>query len=101
MRRSPSTRGSDSRRSPVTGGIGFWKIPEERGCISAAPSPAGLPERNPFGLYLYVDDVDAVAERVRELIIEPGGPHEKPSGMYELAVSDPNGTLVRVGREAS
>ena len=32
-------------------------------------------EDNPFGLYLYVDDVDAVAERVREHIIEPGTPH--------------------------
>lgn len=55
-------------------------------------------EDNPFGLYLYVDDVDAVAERVRELIIEPGTPHPKPWGTYEFAVSDPTGVLVRVGR---
>jgi catechol 2,3-dioxygenase-like lactoylglutathione lyase family enzyme len=55
-------------------------------------------EDNPFGLYLYVDDVDAVADRVRELIIEPGAPHMKPWGTYEFAVSDPSGTLVRVGR---
>ncbi|ATY32858.1 VOC family protein [Sphingomonas psychrotolerans] len=59
--------------------------------------PAKL-EDNPFGLYLYVEDVDAVAERVRELIIEPGAPHRKPWGTYEFAVSDPSGTLVRVGR---
>lgn len=58
------------------------------------------PPHNPFGLYLYVDDVDAVAERVRELIIEAGAPHLKPWGMYEFAVSDPDGVLVRVGREA-
>ncbi len=57
-------------------------------------------EANPFGLYLYVEDVDAVAEGVRELIIEPGAPHVKPWGMYEFAVSDPSGLLVRVGREA-
>lgn len=57
-------------------------------------------EDNPFGLYLYVEDVDAVAERVRELIIEPGTPHRKPWGTYEFAVSDPGGTLVRVGRIA-
>ncbi|GAC1428958.1 MAG: glyoxalase [Burkholderiaceae bacterium] len=55
-------------------------------------------EDNPFGLYLYVDDVDAVAERVRDLIIEPGAPHAKPWGTYEFAISDPSGLLVRVGR---
>ena len=53
---------------------------------------------NPFGLYLYVEDVDGVADRVRDLIIEPGAPHEKPWGTYEFAVSDPDGVLVRVGR---
>lgn len=55
-------------------------------------------EDNPFGLYLYVEDVDAVAGRVRELIIEDGTPHRKPWGTYEFAVSDPSGTLVRIGR---
>lgn len=55
-------------------------------------------EDNPFGLYLYVEDVDAVAEGVRELIIEEGAPHEKPWGTYEFSVSDPSGLLVRVGR---
>jgi len=55
-------------------------------------------EHNPFGLYLYVEDVDAVADRVRELIIEKGAPHRKPWGTYEFAVSDPSGTLVRIGR---
>ena len=55
-------------------------------------------EDNPFGLYLYVEDVDAVADSVRDLIIERGAPHAKPWGTYEFAVSDPSGTLVRVGR---
>ena len=55
-------------------------------------------EANPFGLYLYVDDVDAVADKVRDLIIEKGAPHDKPWGMYEFAVSDPTGVLVRIGR---
>lgn len=62
---------------------------------------AGWPEdieHNPFGLYLYVDDVDAVANQVRELIIEAGDPSMKPWGTYEFAVSDPSGVLVRVGR---
>lgn len=53
---------------------------------------------NPFGIYIYVEDVDAVAERVRDLIIEPGTPHLKPWGLYEFAVSDPDGVLVRIGR---
>ena len=55
-------------------------------------------EDNPFGLYLYTDDVDAVADRVRDLIIEDGTPARKPWGTYEFAVSDPSGTLVRVGK---
>lgn len=55
-------------------------------------------EDNPFGLYLYVDDVDAVADRVRDHIIEHGAPHHKPWGCYEFSVSDPSGTLVRVGK---
>ncbi|MET0307869.1 MAG: VOC family protein [Sphingomonas sp.] len=59
-----------------------------------------VPGHNPFGIYLYAEDVDAVADRVRDNIIEQGAPHVKPWGMYEFAVSDPDGTLVRVGRVA-
>jgi catechol 2,3-dioxygenase-like lactoylglutathione lyase family enzyme len=55
-------------------------------------------EENPFGLYLYVDDVDAVADRVGDKIIEAGTPHNKPWGTYEFAISDPSGLLIRVGR---
>lgn len=63
------------------------------------PNTPGPPD-NPFGIYIYVEDVDAVAARVRDLIIEPGGPHLKPWGLYEFAVSDPGGVLVRIGRIA-
>ena len=45
-----------------------------------------------------MEDVDAVAERVRELIIDPADPRPKPWGCYEFALSDPSGVLVRVGR---
>lgn len=55
-------------------------------------------EDSPLGIYLYVDDVDAAADRVRELIIEPDAPRRKPWGTYEFSVSDPSGTLVRVGK---
>jgi catechol 2,3-dioxygenase-like lactoylglutathione lyase family enzyme len=58
-----------------------------------------IPERNAFGIYLYVEDVDAVADRVRDLIIEPDAPSARPWGTYEFSVGDPDGVLVRVGRE--
>ena len=60
-----------------------------------------IPERNANGLYLYAENVDAVAERVRDLIIDKGAPNVKPWGMYEFAVADPDGVLVRIGRPAS
>lgn len=68
--------------------------------LTAANWPGRI-EDNPFGLYLYVEDVDAMAERMRELIIEPGTPNLKPWGTYEFAISDPEGTLVRIGRVAA
>lgn len=57
-----------------------------------------VPDHNPFGLSLYTRDVDALADVLRGAIIEAsGGAEHKPWGMYEFAVSDPDGTLVRVG----
>jgi catechol 2,3-dioxygenase-like lactoylglutathione lyase family enzyme len=53
--------------------------------------------KNPFGLYLYTEGVDAIAAEFRGATIEPGGPEHKPWGMYELSLSDPDETLVRVG----
>lgn len=53
--------------------------------------------RNPFGLYLYVDAVDALASQFLGETIEKGGPEHKPWGMYEFSLSDPDETLVRVG----
>ncbi|MDO9367690.1 MAG: VOC family protein [Sphingopyxis sp.] len=58
------------------------------------------PERdqNPFGLYLYIERVDELAERVRDAILGPEkAPTHKPWGMYEFALSDPDETLVRIG----
>ncbi len=83
---------------------GFYRIlADGRGWHLHLNRVEGWPARvedNPFGLYIYVDDVDAVADRVRELIIEPGTPALKHWGTYEFAVSDPSGTLVRIGRVA-
>lgn len=67
--------------------------------LRSEPNTPQAPD-NPFGLYLYAEDVDAVAEHVRDQTIEPGAPHLKPWGVYEFAVSDPDGVLVRVGRVA-
>lgn len=66
--------------------------------LNRTPGWPATVEDNALGLYLYVEDVDAVAERVRELILNDDGPRLKPWGTYEFAVSDPNGTLVRIGR---
>ena len=58
------------------------------------------PERdqNPFGLYLYSERVDELAEGVRDAILgHEKAPTHKPWGMYEFALSDPDETLVRIG----
>ncbi|QHS52596.1 VOC family protein [Edaphobacter sp. 12200R-103] len=57
-----------------------------------------IPGRNPFGLYLYTPDVDELALRLADRILEAKKqPEDKPWGMYEFSVSDPDETLVRVG----
>ncbi|MDB5604781.1 MAG: glyoxalase [Bradyrhizobium sp.] len=58
-----------------------------------------MPGRNPFGLYLYLEDVDALAVEFRDEILKKSRPEpeDKPWGMYEFALSDPDETLVRVG----
>ena len=66
--------------------------------LNATPDWPARPEDNPLGLYFYVDDVDAVADRVRDLIPEWEQPHARAWGTYEFSVSDPSGTLVRIGR---
>jgi len=55
-----------------------------------------IPGRNPFGLYLHADNVEELAERMGSLLLHP--PENKPWGMFEFALSDPDETLVRVGR---
>ncbi|HEX5263462.1 MAG TPA: hypothetical protein VFW13_08045, partial [Phenylobacterium sp.] len=41
--------------------------------------------------------VDRWAEAFQGEIIEPNGPGDRPWGMYEFAISDPDATLVRIG----
>jgi hypothetical protein len=57
-----------------------------------------VPGRNPFGVYLYTRRVDAIAEAMRDAVIERGkAPEHKPWGMYEVALNGPDDLLVRVG----
>jgi catechol 2,3-dioxygenase-like lactoylglutathione lyase family enzyme len=56
-----------------------------------------VPGKNPFGLYLYLEDVDRLAGEFRGEIIGKNAPEYKPWGMYEFALADPDQTLVRVG----
>jgi catechol 2,3-dioxygenase-like lactoylglutathione lyase family enzyme len=58
-----------------------------------------VPGRNPFGLYLYLEDVDALAAEFQDEIRGKSRPEpeDKPWGMYEFALSDPDETLVRIG----
>jgi catechol 2,3-dioxygenase-like lactoylglutathione lyase family enzyme len=53
------------------------------------------PGRNPFGLYLYREDVDGVAAAFAGETL--GTPEDKPWGMYEFALNGPDDTLLRIG----
>jgi catechol 2,3-dioxygenase-like lactoylglutathione lyase family enzyme len=85
----------------VRGDYGTYRIlGDEHGWLLhlSSESPEGwvVPGRNPNGVYLYLEDVDGLAARVSDLIIG-AGPEHKSWGMYEFALSDPDGTLVRIG----
>lgn len=51
--------------------------------------------RNPFGLYLYREDVDGLAAAVAGQGI--GQSSDKAWGMYEFTLNSPDDTLIRVG----
>jgi catechol 2,3-dioxygenase-like lactoylglutathione lyase family enzyme len=55
-------------------------------------------DRNPFGLYFYIEDVDGLAAHFPGEILGPHQrPENKPWGMYEFALNGPDGVLVRIG----
>ncbi len=57
-----------------------------------------VPEHNPFGVFIRTPDVEAVAARVDDLIIRPGGVlRHREWGLYEVGIAGPEGLLVRVG----
>jgi catechol 2,3-dioxygenase-like lactoylglutathione lyase family enzyme len=59
--------------------------------LTATPEGWMVPFRNPFAVYLYTEDVDDLAAAFGRKA------EDKPWGMYEFGVSDPDETLVRVG----
>jgi hypothetical protein len=67
----------------VPAGDGHWRVPEKN---------------NPFGVFIRTPDVAAIAARVDDLIIRPGGVlRHREWGLYEVGISGPDGLLVRVG----
>ena len=66
--------------------------------IQAGDDPWRVPENNPFGMFIRTPSVDAIAARVDDLIIRPGGVlRHREWGMYEFGVNGPDGLLVRIG----
>ena len=56
-----------------------------------------VPGSNPCGLYLYIEDVDGLAAALQDLRLGRRQPEDKPWGMYEFAIPNPDEALVRVG----
>ena len=57
-----------------------------------------VPEHNPFGVFIRTPKVEAIAARVDDLIIRPGGVlRHRQWGLYEVGIAGPDGLLVRVG----
>jgi catechol 2,3-dioxygenase-like lactoylglutathione lyase family enzyme len=73
---------------------GYRILHDEQGAslhLTRTEPGAVAPERNAHGVYFYAENFEALAA-------EFGGKVEvKPWGLLEFAVSDPNGTLVRIG----
>ena len=64
-------------------GSGPWRVPEEH---------------NPFGVFIRTPHVEAIAKRVGDLIIRPGGVlRHREWGIYEVGINGPDGLLVRIG----
>lgn len=64
--------------------------------LTKAPGGWLVPGKSPFGIYIYSNEVELLAERMGSRLLHP--PEKKPWGMLEFAVSDPDENLVRVGR---
>jgi hypothetical protein len=64
----------------------------------AGEAPWSVPEHNPFGVFIRTPDVAAIAARVEDLIIRPGGVlRHREWGIYEVGINGPDGMLIRIG----
>ena len=87
-----SRTGGDSNYFILTG----WDC--EVHLTQAGTGPWSVPETNPFGVFIRTPNVDAIAARVDDLIIRPGGIlRHREWGLYEFGVAGPDGLLVRIG----
>ncbi|MEM1362048.1 MAG: VOC family protein [Pseudomonadota bacterium] len=73
--------------------IHFWRKPDHR------------PESSEFGAYLRTENVDAIGEELAKLGLPMKGipcfepPENKPWGMREINLIDPEGHLLRIGED--
>lgn len=85
-------QGSDSEYVIMAG----WRC--EVHLTQAGAGAWRVPDNNPFGVFIRTPDVDAIAARVDDLIIRPGGVlRHREWGIYEVGIAGPDGLLVRIG----
>lgn len=66
--------------------------------VPAGPAPWNVPEHNPFGVFLRTPEVAAIAARMDDCVIRPGGIlRHREWGMYEVGLNGPDNLLVRIG----
>jgi catechol 2,3-dioxygenase-like lactoylglutathione lyase family enzyme len=51
--------------------------------------------------YIYVDDVMAVWDSIKDRCSAEWGPEKRPYGMLEFAIKDPNGYLLSFGQQVT
>ncbi|WP_425230792.1 glyoxalase [Sphingomonas sp.] len=85
-----------------TGGEDSYVIMTGHGCevhlTQAGDGPWRVPDHNPFGIFIRTPEVHAIAGRVDDLVIRPGGVlRHREWGMYEVGLGGPDNLLVRIG----
>ena len=86
-----------------TGGYENYVIIRGWGCevhlTQAGSGPWRVPEKhNPFGVFIRTPEVAAIAARMDDRVIRPGGVlRHREWGLYEVGIAGPDGLLVRVG----
>lgn len=84
------------------GGEGEYLLMSGWGCevhlTQAGSGDWRVPDNNPFGVFIRTPEVAAIAARVDDLVIRPGGVlRHREWGMYEVGINGPDSLLVRVG----